>query len=100
MEDGCTVAGDTDDLFLPTHEGGEALVQCGGCQHFSPSLNAPSGRGNCSFYEGSWNTRATQFSGDLHPCPSFVVKSAATKGNGEPLNNLFSGEEFDLYETR
>jgi hypothetical protein len=75
--DGSTVPGDTDGLFPPTHEGEEPLVQCGRCLHFFPSPDAPGGRGRCNLQQ-SWNGRSTQFSGDLHPCPSFLGKIAAS----------------------
>jgi hypothetical protein len=87
IEDGCTVAGDTDEPELPFLEEGDqerdlatadsGNVQCGDCQHFSRSLDAPAGRGRCNF-EKSWNGRSTQFSGDLHPCPSFFGKIAVS----------------------
>ena len=84
------------------------LVQCGNCQHFSPSLDAPSGRGSCLFYAGSWNGKSTQFSGDLHPCLSFNVKDsikvlaawdeAISHKVGEVVEALKLGNNPDLME--
>ena len=70
----CTVAGDTDDSNpspsemsdpepndLATSEpalsiiDGDDLVQCGNCQYFTASSDAPGGRGHCSLHEKSWN---------------------------------------------
>lgn len=68
-------------------------IQCAHCQHFSPSLDAPEGRGICLFYEGSWNGKSTQFSGDLHPCHSFLRKSAAPTSHEEPVTSPYSPGE-------
>jgi hypothetical protein len=52
----------------------EPLVQCGNCQNFTGSLDAPNGRGYCKLQGVGWDGKMTQFSEYEHPCSSFVPK--------------------------
>ena len=56
---------------------GHYLVQCGWCQHFSPSPVQGGRTGSCRLYpKSSWNGKPFQAPDNIHPCPSFEAKDS------------------------
>lgn len=56
------------------------LVQCGRCQHFSPSPVKAGEKGSCQLYpKSSWNGTPFQSPDDPHACPAFEAKDSIKK---------------------